>query len=132
VACFAGALVQVLFAFTPADLAAETGKIASVGLLTLLTATQFAVFSAPFVCLAAGFGEWQPVRNWIYYALAGIAVAITGFLVQYSGETGGLTIFNDYALKAFLTTGFVAGFAYWLVAGRNAGADPDTDPVTDG
>ncbi len=34
---------------------------------------------------------------------------------------------SNYPLIAFLTTGFVAGVAYWIVAGRHAGRpSPDT------
>jgi hypothetical protein len=125
IACLVAGLVQVLFVMTPADLASETDKVQGAAILTLMAATQSSVFAAPFAFLVTAIGEWQAIRNWVYYALAGIAIAFAGFLVQYSSETGGVTIFNDYAFKAFLTTGFVAGFTYWLVAGRTAG---DNEP----
>jgi hypothetical protein len=129
IACLTAGLMLVLFVITPADLATESDRAQGAAVLALMAATQAAVFSAPFVFLATALGEWQAIRNWVYYALAGIAVAMTGFLVQYSGEPGGQTIMNDYAFKAFLTTGFAAGFVYWAIAGRNAGGAP-ADPET--
>lgn len=126
VACLAAGLVQVLFVVTPADLArtesaALADRVGSAGLLTLLAATQTAVFAAPFALLAGIFGEWQRITNWVFYGLAGLAIGIAGFAAQYSAEGPAATIVNDYALRAFLTTGFIAGFVYWMVAGRHAG-----------
>ncbi len=132
IACLVAGLVQVLFVVTPADLASETDKVQGAAVLALMAATQSAVFAASFAFLVAVLGEWQAIRNWVFYALAGIAIAFAGFLVQYSGEAGQTTILNDYAFRAFLTTGFVAGFTYWLLAGRNAGgrgADPEQPPA---
>ena len=93
--------------------------------LLLLTATHFAVFSSPFALVVAALGEWQSIRSWLYYAVAGIGIAIAGFLAQYSSESGGPTILNDYAM-AFFTPGVIAGLVYWILAGRHAGEDPDT------
>jgi hypothetical protein len=127
IACLVAGLVQVLFVMTPVDLVNDTDKVQGAAVLALMAATQSAVFAASFAFLVAALGEWQAIRNWVYYALAGIAIAFAGFLVQYSGEAGQTTIFNDYAFKAFLTTGFIAGFTYWLMAGRNAGG-PSLEP----
>jgi hypothetical protein len=45
-----------------------------------------------------------------------------GFLTQHSAELPGQpSIMNNYGLTAFITSGFVAGLAYWLFAGRGAG-----------
>jgi hypothetical protein len=79
------------------------------------------VFSAPFALIAVALGEWQGIRSWLYYVLAGIGIAGAGFFAQYTGEPDGATIVNDYALRAFLVTGVVAGLVYWAVAGRRAG-----------
>ncbi len=87
-----------------------------------IAATLIGMFSAPFVLIASAIGEWQGVRSPSYYVLVGIAIALGGFAAQYAGEAAGQpTIVNNYALKAFLTTGFLGGFAYWLFAGRSAG-----------
>lgn len=126
-ACLAVGLTKVAFVITPAELAALSGQVFSdrlgtFGMLTLLAATHSAIFAAPFALIAAVIGEWQSIRNPMYYAAAGVAIALGGFLAQYSSETGAAgSIANNYALKAFLTAGFVGGIAYWLVSGRVAG-----------
>lgn len=118
VACLMAAAIQVAFAVVPlADRPTQPMLVE----LVLLTATHFAVFSAPFGLLAAVLGEWQAIRSRGYYLFAGLATGATGFLVQFSGESGGPTVYNPYAITAFLMPGFIGGFAYWLVSGRHAG-----------
>jgi hypothetical protein len=127
-ACLAAALTLVLFVYTPAELVALPSDVAAdrlseVGLLTLAAATHCVVFAAPFALLAALFGEMRRIGSWTYYVVAGIAIAVLGFLAQHWSESASEpTILNNYALIAFLTAGFVAGLAYWLVCGRSAGA----------
>jgi hypothetical protein len=126
-ACLVGALVQLGFA-TPNDvLTDDTDRLSWSFEQVLLAATHSAVFSAPFALVAAAIGEWQSIRSWVYYALAGIAIAIAGFIALYSGETGtsatSPTIVNNYALAAYLCAGLLGGLAYWLISGRTAG-DP--------
>ena len=88
----------------------------------LLAATHSAVFSAPFALVAAAIGEWQAIRGWFYYALAGTAIAIAGFIALYSGEANtDASIVNRYALAAYLVSGFVGGLVYWVLSGRYAG-----------
>ena len=126
IACLVGAVVQLAFA-TPNDvLTDDTDRLSWTGEQILLAATHSAVFSAPFALVAAAIGEWQSIRSWVYYALAGIAIAIAGFIALYSGETtiGPNSIVNNYALAAYLCAGLAGGLAYWLVSGRTAG-----DPV---
>ena len=88
-ACIAGALMQLGFA-TPNDvLTDDPDKLSWSFEQVLLAATHSAVFSAPFALVAAAIGEWQSIRSWVYYALAGIAISIAGFIALYSGETSG-------------------------------------------
>jgi hypothetical protein len=118
-ACVLAAQIQVLFAFGLPQLAAS--PLAALDIVAM-TATHFAVFAAPFALVVAAIGEWLSIRGWLYYAGAGIAIAAAGFMAQYSSETSGApSILNIYAAKAFLTPGFLAGFFYWVLAGRNAG-----------
>lgn len=127
-ACLAAGVTQVAFVTSLAELRAAgseltAGRFAPTIMLVLLTATHSAIFAAPFAFIAAAIGEWLSVRSWIFYALAGVVVALGGFFALYTSEVAGEpTIFNDYALKAYLTTGFCGGFVYWLFSGRNAGA----------
>ena len=121
-ACLAGALVKLGFA-TPNDVLTDDPDRLSWSLeQALLAATHSAVFSAPFALVAAAIGEWQSIRSWVYYALAGIAIALAGFIALYSGETSGPnSIVNQYATIAYLAAGLVGGWVYWLLSGRYAG-----------
>ena len=122
-ACLAAGLTMVLFVYTPLELATEhaSDRVSEAGLLALAAATHSAVFAAPFALIGAGFGEWQRIGSWLYYALVGIAIACVGFLAQFWTEADGeASIVNSYAVTAFIVTGFVAGVVYWLLAGRHA------------
>ncbi|MET1046167.1 MAG: hypothetical protein ABWX70_05625 [Hyphomicrobium sp.] len=90
--------------------------------LALLAATHIAIFSSLFVVIVGALGEWLSIRALTYYLIAGVAIAFLGFSAQYASEIAGqATIFNNYAIKAFLTVGFFGGFVYWLAAGQFAG-----------
>ncbi len=122
VACLAAGMTQTLFAIPPNDMIAQPELVTGGAILALLAATQVAIFALPFAALVIAVTEWNAMRSWIVHALAGIAVAMTGYIVHVSTEMPDRTILNDYAFRAFLTCGFVAGFTYWLAAGRKAGA----------
>jgi hypothetical protein len=130
-ACLVAGLVQVMFVSPPTEIVNVDSsmmleKSGGLAWLTLLVATQSAFFAAPFALVAIAIAEWQGLRNWIFYALTGIAIAFAGFLVLHMGEGADRTFLHDYALRAFLTTGLAAGFAYWLAGGRGAGG-PEFD-----
>lgn len=126
-ACLTAGVAKVLFVFPPTDLAALpanafSDRLADVVVYALLAATHSAIFAAAFVLIASIIGEWFAVRNFAYYAAVGIAIALLGVMAQFESEVAGQpTILNAYALTAFITAGFVAGLAYWLIAGRKAG-----------
>lgn len=124
-ACLAAGLTTVLFAYTPAELSGMLPEAASDRLaITLPIATHIAIFSAPFALIAIAISEWQGWRDWAYYAVAAMAIALVGFFAQYHSEsaTQGWSILNsNYPLITFLTTGFFGGLAYWLFSGRLAG-----------
>lgn len=125
-ACLVAGLVQTAFVVTPADLInmdSDTlpSGLANAGLLSLFAATHSAMFVAPFGLIAAVLGEFQNVRQLLYYALVGIVISIAGLFALHMGEAGGLTILNPYAALAYFMTGLLAGAAYWLAAGRFAG-----------
>ncbi len=98
--------------------------------LALLAATHIAIFSAIFTLIAAAIGEWFSLRAVSFYLLAGVIIGLLGFSAQYMSEvTGQPTIFNNYAVKAFLTAGLFGGFVYWLAAGQFAGRVPVALPM---
>lgn len=126
-ACLTAALIMVLHVFTPVDFfKAGPGTFATnatnAALLTLLAATHTAIFASAFALIAAGVAEYLQIRSIPYYVLAGAVITVLGFIAQFSSETAGqATIFNNYALRAFVTAGLVSGLVYWFAAGRYAG-----------
>lgn len=135
-ACIAAGLVTVLFVTTPAELLALPSqalpeKASQTLVWGLLAATHAAIFAATFTLIAAGIGEWQKIRGLGYYLIAGVGIAALGFYAQYASEVAGQpTIYNSYAMTAFATAGLIAGFVYWLIAGRYAGPDATSDGPT--
>jgi hypothetical protein len=123
-ACLTAGLVQVLFVITPAQLLGAPSEVfpqraGEVGVLALLASTHSAIFASAFALIAVVIGEYMRIRLLPYYLLAGTMIAVLGFVAQYASEVAGQpTIFNTYAMMAFLTSGFCAGLVYWLVAGR--------------
>lgn len=121
-------LVTVLFVNTPMEMAAQpVGQYAETASetldLALLAATHAAIFAAAFVLISAGFGEWLSIRSLPFYLIMGCAISLAGLAAQYSSEVPGQpTILNNYAVQAFFTAGFFAGFMYWLASGQFAGA----------
>jgi hypothetical protein len=126
-ACLVAGAVTVAFVVTPADLAslpaqAQSERLANAGVLALLAATHSAIFAFPFAMLANGIGEMWHIRSWLYYAVVGLVLGAGGFVAYYANEVVGQpSIFNSYALTAFLTIGTLGGLTYWLFAGRRAG-----------
>lgn len=129
-ACLAAGAVQVLFAVTPAELI-DAGQAywSQGGVWVLESGTILGIFALPFVIPAVIFSEWLGVRSFAYYGFVGIAIAIGGFGAITMGESPDApSIINSYAMAAFLTTGLVAGFVYWLFAGRFARRSQTTTP----
>ncbi|MFT5507956.1 MAG: hypothetical protein ACI89J_001025 [Hyphomicrobiaceae bacterium] len=121
-ACLAAGFVQVLFAVTPAELvAAGEERLGEAATWGLLSATQIAVFAAPFALLAALISEWQGIRSFAFHAIVAMAIAVAGFgLIHATESPAEASIVNSYAMAAYLTSGFVGGLIYWLFAGRSA------------
>jgi len=120
-ACLAAGLTTVLFAWTPADLAAMPTDPLEKLSLALPVATHAAIFSAPFALVAIAIGEWMKTNSWSYYAIAGIVIAAIGFVSQFQSESaaqGWSVMSSNYPAVAFLTTGFIAGVTYWIFSGR--------------
>jgi hypothetical protein len=126
-ASIAAGLVTMLFVNTPSDVLAQpmsrlprtAGETFE---LALLTATHVALFAFVFALILIGLGELFSLRGLPFYLSSGVAIAFLGFVAQYASEVSGEpTVLNNYALKTFLTTGFFAGFVYWLASGQFAG-----------
>ena len=118
---------MVLFVYTPARAGRPAERAAARGGPAVAGGRYPQRDASPrrFALIGAGFGEWQRIGSWMYYVLVAVAIAAVGFLAQFWTETQGeASIVNNYAVTAFLLTGFVAGFVYWLFAGRSAARAP--------
>jgi hypothetical protein len=138
IACIAAALTTLLFVVTPGELlgwlSLDDGgeRLQRFGLLWLAASTQSVLFSALFALVAVSLAEWLGKRDWIYYANTGIIIAVLGFLAQWASEPTGQNwsvVNSSYPLVAFLATGFVGGFVYWMWAGRHAGRMAAVEPI---
>ena len=121
-ACVVAGYVQVLFAVTPMELVgARDDRLDDVFYWGLLSATQIAVFAAPFALIAVVLSEWMGLRSFAFHAIVGMAIAVAGFgLIHMNESAAEASIVNSYAMAAYLTSGFVGGFVYWLLSGRFA------------
>ncbi|MCB1504562.1 MAG: hypothetical protein KDJ47_06255 [Hyphomicrobiaceae bacterium] len=126
-AILAAAATQVRFALphSPA-LSSGVDKLSGwwsdFAMLVLATSTHIFIFSFLFALVAIVIGEWQRRREWTYYVLTGLVIAIGGFVAQYAAENAKQpTILNNYALIAFVTSGAIGGLVYWVFAGHRAG-----------
>lgn len=70
--------------------------------------------------IAAIIGEALRIRSWMYYVLAGgAAMAAIPILAAPQADHLPAIPAGQY-MTIFAAAGFVGGFAYWLLAGRNA------------
>ena len=125
IASFVAGLTTVLFAWTPSDLASMQGDIANDKLaLAIPAGVIIGLFSCVPALIAIAFGERHRRHDWLYYAIAGIVIALIGFFAQYMSEDARQAwsiAGSNYPLLSFVTSGFLAGLAYWIFAGRFAG-----------
>jgi hypothetical protein len=65
-------------------------------------------------------GEIARIRSAAYYIVGGgIALAAIPFLARV-GQSGSLVLPEQTIWQVFATAGFIGGFVYWVIAGRNA------------
>jgi hypothetical protein len=98
-------------------------------------ATGSVVFSIPFIALFVGYFAFLPAvaaivageifakRDWLFYALAGAAVAAAVIaLARGAAEAGNRAAADPNFALAVVGAGMCGGIGYWLVAGRTAGS----------
>ncbi|TIW32209.1 MAG: hypothetical protein E5V62_26000, partial [Mesorhizobium sp.] len=88
------------------------------------TATASLYFSIPFVALFVAYFAFMPAtvvilaaevlgrRDWLFYAIAGVAAAFLGF-VRQSGDPN-FVVTDTSAILAVIGSGMVGGIFYWL------------------
>lgn len=136
-ACLAAAATLILFVYTPAELASlpsgmRGDRTSEAGLFALVVTPHIVAFAALPALIGVIFAERRQISSWTFYVLAGIGIAVLGFLTQHFSEMpGDITILHNYALTAFLTAGFAAGLVYWFFSGRFARAPGPGAPSRD-
>lgn len=122
-ACLVAGAVQVVFAYTPSELAvAGSDRWQIAGIKTLESATAAALIAAPLLLLSGIYSEILTARSFAFHVIVGVLIGLAGFIIVYAGEVQNEpTIANSYGIATFLTTGFLGGITYWLLSGRFAG-----------
>jgi hypothetical protein len=93
---------------------------ASVFGMVLFVGTVTPALTVLPAAIAAIVGEALRIRSWMYYVLAGGA-AMAAIPVLASPRSDQLpAIPAGQYMTIFAAAGFVGGFVYWLLAGRNA------------
>lgn len=65
-------------------------------------------------------GEIARIRSVYYYVVCGGLAAVSAPLIAQIGTAGALDVPAVAVWQVFATGGFIAGFVYWLLAGRRA------------
>lgn len=141
-ACLAAAATLVLFVYAPGDWASlrsdlDGERLSEAGIFALLIVPHVMLSAALPALTAATFAETRRIAGWMFYVLAGLGTATTGFLLQVLTEAPyPESIFHVYALIAFLAAGLIGGLVYWALSGRfvagRAAAPPAAKPSASG
>jgi hypothetical protein len=106
-----------LRAVVPAD--PLIGQAAPVFGVVIFAWTVAHALTALPALIAVVVGEALKLRTWMYYVLAGgAACGAIPLLAVPAGEAPMLP--SGHYMAIFAAAGFVGGFVYWLLAGRNA------------
>lgn len=110
------------------------GNQGPVGRIPVENILQFSLVNTPFMIFYVATGTFVPSlfiiiwaefaarRDWLFYSLAGLLTGIGlvgyGLYLNMQAEPWDYGLFTSTVAVA----GIVAGFVYWLIAGRSAGA----------
>lgn len=99
------------------------------GFFTSFHVASIAALPAAIAIAIAEMMRWQGMT--INLVLGGLVSLFTGLSLYGSLQTGANTgLPSDGTLVVLLATGFIAGFFYWLIAGRSAGKWLDGPGIT--
>jgi len=87
-----------------------------VGFFTSFYVASLAILPVTLTILIGEIMRWQGLT--INLVMGGVVALATGLSI-FSAQSQGLP--SDGTLVVLLSTGFIGGFFYWLIAGRNAG-----------
>jgi hypothetical protein len=124
-ASFAAAAVVIAAVLFPQwsqiDLGLDDSTMSIIATFGFIFISGFALLPAMIVALITeAFG----VRSFLIYALGGAAIGAACYLslVPFDPDTMRFQGIIHRELEVMTGAGIVAGFVYWLIAGRNAGA----------
>ena len=95
-----------------------------VGRESLAEYIAIAAYLAALLCsvpalVVVAISEFVPLSNWPFYTVSGAAIGVAILVVLFGPGFYGADVVT---FLVGLATGAVAGFIYWLIAGRSAGA----------
>jgi hypothetical protein len=123
-ACLAAAAVMT-FAFIPGpiDLFGQSVDHQIIAVAIGVTAVFFSFYAVLPAMLIIALAEGFRLRSVLFYTLAGAALALG---LSYGSDVRLLRNLDDdlgaHGAEIMAAAGIVAGFVYWALAGRNAGA----------
>lgn len=97
----------------------ETTILTFLGAISFIFSLYPALTILPAL-LVAVIGEVGHIRSWLYYILAGGLGALSIPLLYVVLSPEQVEMPSQQFLTIFATSGFGAGFLYWLIAGRRA------------
>ena len=123
-AALAGAAFIELLVVSRLDPAVENG----------VEAYRGAIYAIPLIALIVGYVAFLPAvlvivaaellgrRDWLFHTLGGGMVAIASLAIHF-GLAGAESASRESGpTLSLIAAGMASGFAYWLIAGRSAGA----------
>jgi len=126
-ACLAAGFVMMaaighpgLIADVPADTPLQPINQASAVILTSMITARMAFLPA---MIAIVLGEILSARSVVAHLAAGMVVIVAGLSVPWPDPTT-VPLDTPQAWTMTLAAGAVAGFVYWIIAGRGAGIAP--------
>ena len=108
-------MTQYANGFEDPDLTIGSGLELMQSMIVLVQA--FTLLPAIMVVL---IGEVARLRSAYYYVVGGGLAAVSAPLLARMGMAGPMEIPAVAVWQVFATGGFIAGFVYWLLAGRKA------------
>ena len=108
-----------LRATAPNDQMLRHGGASIFGMVLFMGTVTPALTGLP-AAIAAIVGEALRIRSWMYYVLAGGAAMAAIPVLASPGAASLPAIPTGQYMTIFAASGFVGGFVYWLLAGRNA------------
>jgi hypothetical protein len=125
VASVAAGLVVSFAVLLPevSDLALGPYERGAVGVMVAFGAVFVSAHALVPVLLVVVCAEAVPIRSLLFYAIAGALLGVVLYLNANGWDLAAVSVrgFARRELEIMAAAGIVAGFVYWLIAGRNAG-----------